>query len=305
MSPRSRQAGSGRATPLDTRKPKCSYPAAVNHAFTVDLEDWYHGIPIAQERKASAERRLHVGTERLLDMLARHGARATFFALGLVAREHPALLRQIAAAGHDIGSHGLSHDFVYDMSPDRFREETRASIRDLQDCIGKPVRSYRAAYFSITRRSLWALDVLAGEGIRFDSSIFPVKNWRYGIPDYSRKPAVVETAHGPILEFPLSTRRILGVNVPTTGGAYFRLYPYAVTRLNIRASEREDLPVVFYLHPWELDPEHPFIGFRKKAMVTHYARLRSTGPKIERLLADFRFGTLGEVLDAAFPGLGQ
>ncbi len=191
------------------------------------------------------------------------------------------------------------------MSPERFREETRSSVRDLEDCIGKPVRSYRAAYFSITRRSLWALDVLAAEGIRFDSSIFPVKNWRYGIPDYSRRPTVVETQHGPLLEFPLSTRRLFGRNIPTTGGAYFRIYPYAITRSNIRASEREGMPVVFYLHPWELDPKHPFVGFRKKAMVTHYANLRSTQPKLEKLLADFRFTTLGEVLDDAFPGLGQ
>jgi len=277
----------------------------VKHAFTIDLEDWYHGIPIAAERKASAERRLHVGTEQLLELLARAGAKATFFALSLIAKEHPSLLRQIAAAGHDVGSHGLSHDLIYEMSPERFREETRSSVRDLEDCIGKPVRSYRAAYFSITRRSMWALDVLAGEGIRFDSSIFPVKNWRYGIPDYSRRPTVVETSNGPLLEFPLSTRRLLGRNIPTTGGAYFRIYPYAVTRFNMRASEREGMPVVFYLHPWELDPKHPFVSFRKKAMLTHYVNLRSTAPKLTRLLADFRFTTLGEVLDDAFPGLGQ
>jgi polysaccharide deacetylase family protein (PEP-CTERM system associated) len=277
----------------------------VKHAFTIDLEDWYHGIPIAPERKAAAERRLHVGTDRLLDLLARHNAKATFFALSLIAHEHPEILRRISDAGHDIGSHGLSHDFIYEMSPDRFREETRSSVRDLEDCIGKPVRSYRAAYFSITRRSLWALDILAAEGIRFDSSIFPIKNYRYGIPDYSRRPTMVETANGPLLEFPLSTRRLLGRNIPTTGGAYFRIYPYLLTRANIRASEREGMPVVFYLHPWELDPKHPFVSFKRKAMMTHYANLRSTAPKLDKLLADFEFTTLGEVLQNAFPGLGQ
>ncbi len=277
----------------------------MKHAFTIDLEDWYHGIPIAPERKASAERRLHVGTDRLLELLERNNAKATFFALSLIAHEHPDILRRISDAGHDIGSHGLSHDLIYEMSPERFRDETRSSVRDLEDCIGKPVQSYRAAYFSITKRSLWALDILAAEGIRFDSSIFPVKNWRYGIHDYSRRPTVIETQNGPLLEFPLSTRRVWGRNIPTTGGAYFRIYPYLLTRANIRASEREGMPVVFYLHPWELDPKHPFVSFRRKAMVTHYANLRATAPRLEKLLSDFEFTTLGEVLKNAFPGLGQ
>jgi polysaccharide deacetylase family protein (PEP-CTERM system associated) len=276
----------------------------MRHAFTVDLEDWYHGIPIRKDDKAQAERRLHVGTDRLLELLDRAGARATFFCLSPIAREHPTLLRRISDAGHDIGSHGLSHDLIYEMSPERFREETRSSVRDLEDCVGRPVSSYRAAYFSITRRSLWALDLLTEAGLRFDSSIFPVKNWRYGIDDYSRRPTLVETEHGPLLEFPLSTRRLFGRNIPTTGGAYFRLYPYALTRANMLASEREGLPVVFYLHPWELDPDHPWALFRYKAMVTHYARLRSTALKLERLFSDFRFTTLREVLTDAFPGLG-
>jgi len=277
----------------------------VKHAFTVDLEDWYHGIPIAAERKATAERRLHVGTDLLLELLARRGHKATFFALSLIAREHPEILRRITDAGHDIGSHGLSHDLIYEMSPQRFREETRSSIHDLEDCIGREVASYRAAYFSITKRSLWALDILVEEGVRFDSSIFPVRNWRYGIPDYSRRPTVVETPAGPLLEFPISTRRVLGRNLPSTGGAYFRIYPYALTRANIRAAEHEGTPVVFYLHPWELDPRHPFVSFKKKAMVTHYANLRSTLPKLERLCDEFQFTTLAEVLKDAFPGLGQ
>lgn len=276
----------------------------MKHAFTIDLEDWYNGIPIPAADKAKAERRLHVGVDRLLELLSRHGARGTFFCLSTIVHEHPALLRQIADAGHDIGSHGLSHDLIYEMGEARFREETRSSIQDLQQHVGKPVTSYRAAYFSITERSLWALDVLAAEGIRYDSSIFPVRNWRYGIPDFSRRPVVVETSCGPIVEFPISTRRVFGRNVPTTGGAYFRIYPYAITRANMRAAEREGMPVVFYLHPWELDPEHPRVAFRRKAMATHYFNLRSTVPKLERMFSDFQFTTLGEVLSDAFPGLG-
>lgn len=277
----------------------------MTHAFTVDLEDWYHGIPVSGETKARAERRLHVGTERLLQALARRNVRGTFFMLSPIVREHPALARQIADAGHEIGSHGLSHDLVYEMGPHRFREETRSSIRDIEDCVGRPVTSYRAAYFSVTKKSLWALDVLAEEGIRFDSSIFPVANWRYGIPDYNRRPVIVETEHGPLAEFPISTRQFFGRNVPTTGGAYFRIYPYALTRANIRASEREGLPVVFYLHPWELDPDHPRVAFSRKAMLTHYVNLSSTVPKLDRLLDNHRFSTLGEVLKHAFPQLGS
>jgi polysaccharide deacetylase family protein (PEP-CTERM system associated) len=279
--------------------------APVRHAFTVDLEDWYHGIPIDAGRKASAERRLHVGTDRLLELLGRHQAKATFFCLSPTAREHPQLLRRIADSGHDIGSHGESHDLVYEMSQARFREETRRSIRELEECVGRPVRSYRAAYFSITRRSLWALEILREQGITFDSSIFPVRNWRYGIHDYSRRPVLVETAHGSLLEYPLSTRRVLGRNLPATGGAYFRLFPYWVTRANVRALEREGMPLVFYLHPWELDPEHPRVGFHWKARATHYVNLRSTEPRLERLLSEFRFTTLGEVLPDAFAGTGQ
>jgi hypothetical protein len=174
----------------------------MTHAFTVDLEDWFQGIPVSAEKKATAVRRLHVGVDHLLDALSRHGARATFFALGSVARDHPDVLRRINDAGHYIGSHGVSHALIYEMAPERFREETRSSIQDLQDCVGRRVDSYRAAYFSGTRRSLSALEELVREGIRFDSSIFPVKNWRYGIPDYPRHPTRVDTAAGPLFEFP-------------------------------------------------------------------------------------------------------
>jgi polysaccharide deacetylase family protein (PEP-CTERM system associated) len=276
----------------------------MKHAFTIDLEDWYQGVPISWERRQRSERRLQVGTDRLLELLDRHGARGTFFCLGSIATEHPEVLRRIVAAGHDIGSHGVSHDLVYEMTPERFREETRSSVRDLEDCVGRKVESYRAAYFSVTRRSLWALEILAAEGIRYDSSIFPVHNWRYGIADYSRVPLRVDTPSGPILEFPLSTRRVLGRNLPTTGGAYFRIYPYWLTRSNIAASEREGMPVVFYLHPWELDPGHPVVRFKARAMATHYVNLRATVPRLQRLLSDYSFTTLREVLDDAFPGIG-
>ena len=277
----------------------------MRHAFTVDLEDWYHGIPIDPGTRVGAERRLSVGTDRLLALLDHHRVRATFFVLGPIATEFPHLLRRIADLGHDIGSHGTSHDLLYTMTPERFREETRESIQVIEDCLGRPVDSYRAAYFSLTRESWWALDILAELGIRYDSSIFPVHNWRYGIPEFSRRPIRLETANGPIDEFPISVRVIAGRTIPAAGGAYFRIYPWMLTRSNLRSAERSGQPVIFYIHPWELDPDHPRVPFHWKSRITHYVALDRTIPRLERMLAEFSFTTLKEALFDALPGTGS
>ncbi len=273
----------------------------MRHAFTVDVEDWYQGIPIATKIESSAERRLDRGLNVLIDLLAEYGIRATFFLLGPVVVENPRAVRRIAEAGHELGCHGWSHDFVYAMTPDRFRDETRRSAGVIADLTGRPVTAYRAAYFSITRRSLWALEILADLGFLCDSSIYPVRNWRYGIPDFDPCPQRIATPAGPIWEVPISVRRVLGRSVPVSGGAYFRLYPYAVTRANFRAIERARRPVVFYLHPWELDPTHPRVAFDWRARLTHYANLRSTEPRLRRLLGEFQFGTLSEVIGSERP----
>jgi polysaccharide deacetylase family protein (PEP-CTERM system associated) len=284
------EGSSGRATP------------SKRHALTIDVEDWYDGIPIDADFKNSADRRLQTGLDVLLELLAKHGVRGTFFLLGPIAREYPAAVRQIAGAGHELGCHGWSHELLYTMTPARLREETMRARDAIEETTGKRVEAYRAAFFSITRQSYWALDVLAELGFRYDSSIFPVSNWRYGIPDFDPGPQRIDTPSGPILELPLSVRRVLGRNLPLSGGAYFRLYPYAISRANIRAAERAGRPVVFYLHPWELDPDHPRVQFHWKAWLTHYANLRSTRTKFERLLGEFAFGPLGEVLDDEVPG---
>jgi polysaccharide deacetylase family protein (PEP-CTERM system associated) len=270
---------------------------AVRHAFTVDVEDWYQAIPISTETRASADRRMEYSLGRLLEILDEAKVRGTFFWLGPAAEAYPELLRRTAAAGHEIGCHGWSHDLLYMMGPDRFREETRRATEVIEDIVGRPVPTYRAAYFSITQRSLWALEVLVELGYRYDSSIFPVRNWRYGIPDFPPEPRQIATPAGPIHEFPLSVRRIMGRNVPVSGGAYFRLYPYAMTRSNFRAAEADGRPTVFYLHPWELDASHPRVSFHWKAWLTHYANLGSTEPKLRRMLREFRFATLSEAWD--------
>jgi len=270
---------------------------ALLHAFTVDVEDWYDGIPIDAGSKAVAERRLRIGMDRLTGLLSESGAGATFFLLGPIARREKSLVRELAEAGHEIGCHGWSHDLLYSMSPERFRTETSDAKKAIEDVAGVPVTAYRAAYFSITRKSLWALDVLADLGFRCDSSIFPVRNWRYGIPDFETAPTTVETPSGDLFEFPLSVVDYPGRRVPATGGAYFRIYPYALSRRHVRTLESEGRPVVFYIHPWELDPDHPRVAFHWKPRLTHYWSLRPTAARLGRLLSDFSFAPLGRVMD--------
>lgn len=274
----------------------------MRHAFSVDVEDWFDGIPVSRETKDTAERRLDRGMGVLLDLLAEHDTRATFFLLGPIARDRPDLVRRLSNDGHEIGCHGWSHDLLYEMGPERFEDETRRAVDVITGITGQPVRAYRAAYFSITNESLWALEILARLGFRYDSSIFPVANWRYGIAGFDPRPQRLDTPSGSICELPVSVRKVLGRNVAASGGAYFRIYPYFVTRTNLRALEKTNSPVNFYLHPWELDPDHPRVDFDWRAKSTHYVNLRTTEPKLRKLLRDFEFGPLGEVLEHELSG---
>jgi polysaccharide deacetylase family protein (PEP-CTERM system associated) len=270
----------------------------VVHAFTVDVEEWYHPLRFYRDTAAVETPRLRVGMDRLMALLDERGVRGTFFWVGETALVHPALVRSLADAGHEIGCHSMRHDrMVYDLGPDAFRAETQQAIDVLQDISGASVRSYRAPCFSITRRSLWALDVLAELGIDVDSSIFPVRNWRYGIPNWPRQPGPAGRG-GEIWEAPLPVRNFGSRTVPSGGGAYFRLYPYGFTAANFRAAEREGRGCVFYVHPWELDPGHPFARIPWKPWATHYAALGRTEPRLRRLLADFRFAPLGSLVPA-------
>lgn len=266
------------------------------NALTIDFEDWYQGLEIPMDAWAGYEDRVAWSGRRLLALLADAGARATFFVLGPVAERHPALIREIAAAGHEVGTHGYSHTLVYRLSREKFRDELRRSIGLLQDLTNKPVLGHRAPFFSITRDSLWALDELAECGLRYDSSIFPVVNYRYGIPDAPRWPYEVRHGEQSFQEFPISTYRLLGRNVPIAGGAYFRIFPYWVTRWAFRSINRAGKPAAFYLHPWEIDPEHPRIPLPRRIALTHYYNLGATERRLRRLLADFRFAPMSEVI---------
>jgi polysaccharide deacetylase family protein (PEP-CTERM system associated) len=245
----------------------------------------------------SAERRLHHGLNSLLELLEESQAKGTFFWLGQAALDNPHLVKEVAKAGHEIGCHGLFHEFIYSMSPQRFRNDTKRAQEILTDLTGKPVTAYRAPYFSITRQSLWALDILAELGFRYDSSIFPVKNWRYGILDFKPEIQQILSSAGSIYEMPLSVRQVMGQNIPVSGGAYFRLYPYLLTRSNMLKAEREGRSVIFYTHPWELDPDHPQPSLHWKERLTHNINIRSTKTKLRRLLHDFSFTSLGDILE--------
>jgi polysaccharide deacetylase family protein (PEP-CTERM system associated) len=279
--------------------------AAPPHVFTVDVEDWYQGLALDPAEWPRFAPRLQTGLSRLLALLDEAGVRATFFVVGWQAERTPELVRTMAAHGHEIACHGYSHHFVYQQTPAAFREEVRRSRAVLEAIIGHPVVGFRAPFFSITADSLWALDVLVEEGFRYDSSIFPVWNYRYGIPRAARQPGLVTApAGGRLFEVPLSTVRLpgdgsLGVNVPVSGGAYFRLYPYRLTQALVKRLERGGERLVFYAHPWEYDPEHPRIRLpRFIPHVTHYMNLDTMAARTRQLLADFRFVPVREAYAA-------
>ena len=282
-------------------RPKPSQASArpSEHVFSVDVEDWYQGLEIPLPSWGRFEHRVEASMSVLLELMERYGVRATCFVLGKVAEEHPQLVRAIQAAGHEVATHGYSHEKVYDLTPQRFREELRRSMRLLEDLTGEKVIGHRAPYFTITERSLWALDVLAEEGILYDSSIHPVFNYRYGIPDAERRPAFLPLAGGGrLLEIPVSTYPALRANVPVGGGAYFRLYPYALTRAALGQLEGRGEGLSLYMHPWEVDPDHPRVPLPARVRVTHYANLRSTAPKLNKLFQDFAFAPYREVYRA-------
>jgi polysaccharide deacetylase family protein (PEP-CTERM system associated) len=274
----------------------------MKNAFTVDVEDYFQveGFAGAIDRESWGSFRTRVGqsTSTLLEMLARHGVRATFFVLGWVARKHPEIVRGIVDAGHEVASHGMSHRLIYTQTPEEFRRETRDAKALLEDLAQRPVLGYRAATYSITRRSLWALDILCEEGFRYDSSIFPMRHDRYGIPDAEAKPHVLTTPAGArLVEFPISVLRYGGAKIPVAGGGYFRLFPYRFTRWALRRLNTGQQEFVFYVHPWEVDPEQPRVeNAGALSRFRHYLNLDRCAERLDRLLSDFEFDTMQAVL---------
>jgi polysaccharide deacetylase family protein (PEP-CTERM system associated) len=276
----------------------------VLNAMTVDVEDYFQvsafeGIA-PRPRWDRFESRVSANTDRLLALFAEKGVKATFFVLGWVADRQPELVRRIAEGGHEIASHGYAHRLVYDLTRTTFRDDTRRAKGVLEDASGRPVVGYRAPSYSITPRSLWALDILIEEGFRYDASIFPIHHDRYGIPVSPRHPYVVDRDGGSLIEAPASTVRTGPFNLPIGGGGYFRLLPYAWTQWGIGHINRtERRPCIFYLHPWEIDPEQPRLRCSWLGRLRHYRNLDQTEARLRRLLDDFSFGPMSQVLHAS------
>jgi polysaccharide deacetylase family protein (PEP-CTERM system associated) len=274
----------------------------VMNAMTVDVEDYFQVSAFDRVVDRSSwdrrESRVCANTERLLALFSESRIRATFFVLGWVADRFPALVRRIADAGHEIASHGYAHRLVYELTPDEFRQDVRRAKALLEDLSGAAVLGYRAPSYSITKASLWALDVLIDEGYRYDTSIFPIHHDRYGIPDAPRHAHIQTCQRGSIVETPGSTVRWGGMNLPIGGGGYFRLLPYWWTHWGIAHLNRvERRPAIFYLHPWEIDPDQPRFEVSRATRLRHYGNLSGTEARLRRLLEDFRFWTLGSLIE--------
>ena len=275
--------------------------APIVNAMSIDVEDYFHvsafdGL-VPRSRWDSMESRVCANTQRLLDIFDEFKVRSTFFVLGWVGERHPDLVATIARRGHEIASHGYAHRLIYDQTPTAFRDDVRRAKRILEDASGRAVCGYRAPSYSITPRSLWALDILAEEGYDYDSSIFPIRHDRYGIPVSGRRPYRIDRGGLSLIEVPGSTARVGPLNLPVAGGGYFRLLPYWWTRWGIaRINETEQRPAVFYLHPWEIDPDQPRMQLGRLSRFRHYRHLDQTEGRLRQLLTDFKFDAIDAVV---------
>ncbi len=280
--------------------------AEMVNALTIDVEEYFHpnamDAAILPEQWDTLPHRVERNTLRMLDLLSEHDVRATFFVLGWVAERWPRLVTEIAGRGHEVACHGYAHRLVYKLGPEKFRADVSRGKRILEDCLGAPVRGFRAASYSIVASTLWALDIVIEEGFQYDSSIFPVHHDIYGIPGFSRFPTRVRCASGEILEIPPSTIRLFGRNLPVAGGGYFRLLPYWVTRWSIdRINRHDQRPAMVYVHPWEFDVDQPRIKSGRMSQLRQYTNLRETEPKLRRLLRECRFAPIRDVMMADHP----
>lgn len=268
--------------------------------LTIDLEDWFQVSNLddhmPRDRWHECELRLWRNTELILRQLEETGRKATFFVLGWNAEKCPGLIREIAMAGHELATHGYSHRLIYSMTPDEFRDDLRRSIDVIEDAAGERVRGHRAASFSLTEQCLWALEIMAAEGITYDSSTFPIKHDRYGVPKHWIKGRDIVTRFGSIIEIPITVWPLMGINIPFAGGGYFRLLPYKVTKRITHALNLMDKRVVFYFHPWEMDPGIPHLQLGLLKSFRSYHNIAANASKFAALLREFDFGPVCDVI---------
>jgi polysaccharide deacetylase family protein (PEP-CTERM system associated) len=278
-------------------------PVTIVNALTVDVEDYFQVSAferhIGRDAWDAIPRRVESNIDRILELLSRHGARATFFTLGWLAERHPGMVRRIVDGGHELASHGYSHSRAHDQQPREFLDDIRRAKAILEDLSGQPVCGYRAPSFSVGPRNPWAFECIANAGYRYSSSVYPIRHDHYGAPASPRFP---HEAHPGLIEVPVATVRLMNTNLPAGGGGFFRLLPYAVSRWALARINRIDhRPAMFYFHPWELDPEQPRVaGVSAKTRFRHYLNLDRTEARLARLLRDFRWDRVDRVfLDGA------
>ena len=261
--------------------------------LTIDVEDYFQVAAFEKVIHPSAWEnyppRVEQNTIKILDLFDLHGVKGTFFIVGWTAERFPGLVKDIAERGHEIGCHSYWHKKIYNLTPEEFRQDTKKSKAILEEITGQPVLGYRAPTYSITKKSLWALDILEELGFKWDSSIFPTVHDNYGIPDAPRFEHKLPSHE--LKEYPISTAIFLGRRIPISGGGYFRLFPYWFSRYALRRiNEQESKPFVFYLHPWEIDPDQPRVANPGwKSRFRHYNNLDQTKERLSRLLRDFSF----------------
>jgi len=281
------------------------------NALTIDLEEYFHPSELQRSVSISSwsslPSRIVQETDDLLELLGQYSVSATFFVLGWVAERNPQVVRKIVQAGHEIGCHSYAHQMVYSLTPAQFREDTLRAIAAIESAGAVRPRLYRAPSYSITNRSLWALEILAECGFEYDSSIVPIEHDRYGIPGFSRHPRVIATPSGSLVEIPVATAKSpFGKGLPVGGGAYLRLLPYCYTAAGIRRiNQGENRPVCMYIHPWEMDPEQPRLTSGLISRLRTYTGLEGMKKKLERLMTDFRFATMTSVYAPTSVHAGQ
>lgn len=277
----------------------------VKHSLSFDVEEHFQvsafESPMRRRHWEQFESRVESNTEKLLRLLDQRGVHATFFVLGWVAERYPSLVRRIAAAGHEVASHGYAHELITAQTQVGFREDIRKAKGILESILQQPVLGYRAPSFSITKDTMWAIQILIEEGYAYDSSIFPVVHDRYGMPSANPHLHQLSTPAGLLWEVPPSTVKCLGVRLPVAGGGYFRFYPYVVLRALLRKLEGEGSPLVMYMHPWEFDPDQPRMEGSMVSTFRHYLNLDKTEGRMRALLHDFSFAPIRRV----FPQIEQ
>ena len=275
----------------------------LRHFFTVDVEEYFQVVALSPWAPMSTwegfESRVEPAIDRLLALMARHGARGTFFTVGWVAERHPAMVKRIAAAGHELASHTYDHVRITHQTPDAFRASIRRTKRLLEDLTGAPVLGFRAPSYSIVRGTEWALDLLLEEGHRYDSSLFPVSRSGYGYVGGERDPYWIDRPAGRIAEIPPATWRFAGKTLPAAGGAYFRILPPALVHAALRSSAARGVPGTFYIHPWEWDPGQPRLAVPLLTRIRHYGGQEGVFGRIERLFAAFRFEAIRDRLESS------